>query len=205
MAALRFPVAVIAPRIMFPFGIVAALFLLKVFMTPGESVWTLSAAGLSISATREGFQQGALLGAKVAGGMSAALLLGLVAPAHEIFRALRWMGAPKVWVEIAMLMYRYVFVLLDAASDMATAQKLRLGYSDTRRAVRSAGVLSGAVLLRSIDQAERTNEAMMLRCYNGAIPVGKLPPLKRRDYVLIFLLPAFPAAACLLFEKALFL
>lgn len=201
MLTLGFPARIVVSRVLIPAGIVSVLFVLKMFMTPGEVLWSFHAGPFSLSVTDEGLRAGVILASRVAGAVSMVLLLGMVTPAHDIFRALLWMKVSHVWVEIAMLMYRYIFVLMDAASDMATAQKLRLGYSDSRKALQSVGVLSGAVLLRSIDQAERTNEAMLLRGYNGTIPVGKLPPLKRSDALLMLSLPAFLAAACLLLEK----
>lgn len=201
MVLLQIPARVVVPRLVLPLGIVAMLFLLRLFMTPGEALWTARPAGLVLTITVEGVRTGALLAARVAGAVSMVLLLGLVTPAHDVFRALLWMRAPHAWVEIAMLMYRYIFVLLDAASDMATAQKLRLGYGSPMRSVQSIGVLSGAVLLRSVDQAERTNEAMILRGYNGAIPVGKMPPLSRRDLSLMLFMLALLVSVFLLIER----
>lgn len=183
-APLRLPWKSVAARFMMPFGAVCVLCALQMFMTAGTPVWSLPVLHFSLVATREGISNAIHIGARVMGAMSVVVLLGITTPAHEIFRALLWMKAPVAWVEIGMLMYRYVFVLLDSTVDMATAQMLRLGYSDTRKAMRSAGVLSGAVILRSIDQAAKTNDAMMLRGYSGKLPVGRLSPFARRDAVI---------------------
>lgn len=202
MIALGIPANIVLSRAAIPASIVSVLFILRLFMTPGDVIWSVAIGPLTPTATAQGLHDGVILATRVAGAVSVMLLLGMVTAAHDIFRALLWMKVPHAWVEVAMLMYRYIFVLLEAASDMATAQKLRLGYSDSRKALQSVGVLSGAVLLRSIDQAERANEAMALRGYNGTIPVGKLPPLRRGDAVLMASIPAFMAAACLLLERA---
>jgi cobalt/nickel transport system permease protein len=117
--------------------------------------------------------------------MSVMLLLSSVTPAHRIFQALRALGAPQGWVEIAMLMYRYIFVLLDITVDVTAAQRVRLGYSSARRGLSSAGIVAGTVILRSMDQAVRTNEAMRVRGYRGDIPLGPMPPLTWRDARII--------------------
>jgi cobalt/nickel transport system permease protein len=64
---------------------------------------------------------------------------------------------------------------------MATAQTLRLGYRGAARSIRSAGTLAGAVLVKSLDQAARTSEAMVLRGYAGTMPVGALRPIPLRE------------------------
>ena len=46
-------------------------------------------------------------------------------------------------------------------------------------------VMIGTLILRSIDQAMRTHEAMILRGYRGTIPFGSLPPLGRADWRLL--------------------
>ena len=58
-----------------------------------------------------------------------------------------------------------------------SAQKVRLGYSGLRRSLRSMGSLAGIVMLRSLDQAEKTHEAMVARGYRGFLPLPALAGL----------------------------
>lgn len=136
--------------------------------------WWLEAASL---------QSGGALAARVLGGVSVLLLLSAVTPAHQIFHALRALGMPRDWVEVALLMYRYIFILLDLVDDMTAAQKVRLGYVDLRRGFTSAGVVAGSVILRSVDQAVTAHEAMRVRGYGGEMPFGSRPGLRRRDWL----------------------
>jgi len=138
--------------------------------------WWLGAASL---------QSGGVLAGRVLGGVGVLLLLSAVTPAHQMFHALRALGMPRGWVEVALLMYRYTFILLDLVADMTAAQKVRLGYADIRRAWTSAGVVAGTVILRSVDQAVRSHEAMRVRGYRGEMPFGPLPGLGRRDWLAI--------------------
>jgi cobalt/nickel transport system permease protein len=160
---------------------VTVVFALRLFTTAGEPLFTLRAAGIALVATREGLHAGGLLALRVLAATSVVVLLGMVAPAHALFRALLWFKAPRGLVEVGLLTYRFVFVLLDIAADMATAQTLRLGYRGAARSVRSVGTLAGAVLVKSLDQAARTSEAMLLRGYAGTMPVGTLPPVPRAE------------------------
>ena len=177
MLALGFPRRIVAARLAIPVGMVSVVFALRLFTTSGATLYTLEVAGVVLHATREGLRLGGLTAARVLAATSVLVLLGMVAPAHALFRALLWFGVPRSLVELGLLMYRFIFVLLDIAADMATAQTLRLGYRGAARSLRSAGSLAGAVLLKSLDQAARTSEAMVLRGYAGALPVGALRPL----------------------------
>ena len=181
MAALRFPLLVVAARLSIPVGMVCLVFAIRLFTTPGEALFTLEIAGVALHATRAGLGAGALAAARVLGATSVLVLLGMVAPAHALFRALLWFRVPRGLVEVGLLMYRFIFVLLDLAADMATAQTLRLGYRGAARSLRSVGTLAGAVLVKSLDQANRTSEAMVLRGYAGAMPVGALQALRRGE------------------------
>lgn len=179
--AIGLPPRLIALRLIAPMGIATVLLVLQSVLSGSTPMWILPAFGFQVTVTREGLHMGLLLASRVMGGVSVMLLLSSVTPAHRIFLALRAMGMSKGWVEIAMLMYRYTFVLLDLTADVTDAQRVRLGYSSVRRGISSAGVVAGVVVLRAIDQAVSTNEAMRVRGYNGDIPLGILPPLAWRD------------------------
>ena len=87
-------------------------------------------------------------------------------------------------MEMALLVYRYTFALLDHAADIAAAQKVRLGYSTFPRSLASMGVLAGAVMARSLDQALRTYEAMVLRGYQGGLSLSPLPDMSRQELAI---------------------
>ena len=135
--------------------------------------------------TKEGLLDGGLIASRVLGSVSVIVVLCMVTPAGGIFAALRWARLPRTWIELAMLMYRYIFTLFEQATSVLSAQKIRLGYAGLRRSLRSMGNLGGIVLLRSIDQAEKTHEAMVARGYEGLLPMPTPPALRRRDLCLL--------------------
>lgn len=175
--------------------VLVLLFGFTVGVTPMASA---SFAGIRLTLMEEGMRRGLLPGARVLGGTSVVLLLGAVTPAHRIFHVLRRAGIPAGWVEIAMLVYRYTFVLLEHAAEVSAAQRVRLGYSHPARSMSAIGTLGGTVILRSIDQAVRTHEAMMARGYAGNIPFGPMGAMGRRDRWVAILVPILFLAAWLL-------
>ena len=195
IAALRIPAKLVALRLAAPFSTVAILVVIPTFVTGPPPLFSLTLGGWTLTAKAEGLRQGLLLGARVLGALSIVLLLGIATPAHRIFQALRGFRISKEWVEIAILMYRYIFVLMDRAGDLAAAQRLRLGYTAPRRALASFTALAGATVVHSFEQAGRTHDAMRLRGYRGTMPFGPLPALGRRDRGLLALLLTVIAAA----------
>jgi cobalt/nickel transport system permease protein len=187
IAILRIPAKLVALRLAAPFSTVAILVVIQTFITGTTPLFTLTLGSWTLTAKAEGLRQGLLLGTRVLGAISIVLLLGIATPAHRIFQALRGFRISKDWVEIAILMYRYIFVLMDRAGDLAAAQRLRLGYTAPRRALASFTALAGATVVHSFEQAARTHDAMRLRGYRGTMPFGPLPVMGLRDRTLLAL------------------
>jgi cobalt/nickel transport system permease protein len=198
VAALRIPAKLVAVRLAAPLAIAAVLVVLQAFVAGSTPIYTFTFAGWQLTAKAEGLRQGTLLGARVLGAVSVVFLLSLVTPAHRIFQALRRFGISRDWLEIAILMYRYIFVLMERVTNIAAAQKLRLGYTARGRALRSFTTLAGATICHSFEQAERTNDAMRLRGYRGTMPFGPLPAVGGRDRLILAFSLTLIAAARLL-------
>jgi len=185
MSALSLPIRLVLFRLAGPMSIVLVIVVLQSFLTPGTSVLQIRFLDYDLVATSEGLWRGLLMGSKVIGAVSVVLLLSFVTPAYKIFHSLRWFRIPEAWVEMALLVYRYTFALLDHATDIAAAQRVRLGYATLPRSLASMGVLAGAVVARSLDQALRTYEAMVLRGYRGGVPLSPLPQMSRGNWKLL--------------------
>jgi cobalt/nickel transport system permease protein len=108
---------------------------------------------------------------RVAGAVSAMFFLVLTTSMTDLFISLRKIHIPKVLIEISLLIYRYIFVFMEVASKMNTAQKLRLGQTGWFRRIRSTSLLVGNLFIRSMEQGERTFVAMSARGYDGNIRV----------------------------------
>jgi cobalt/nickel transport system permease protein len=176
-----------AGRLAGPLAAALLVLVLEAFMTAGTPVATLTLGPCRLVASAEGLRHGGLIAARVLGSVGMLLVLCRSASAERIFAALRWARVPRTWIEVAMLMHRYTFTLFEVAGSILAAQKIRLGYARASRLsalaerLRSMGNLVGMVVLRSIEQAERTHEAMLVRGYRGALPLPRLRSLAWRD------------------------
>ena len=123
--------------------------------------------------------------------VTAALLLVSVTSVSAISNQLRRMRVPDIFVSLFEMTYRYIGVLLEEASTMYTAYRLRS--TDKEKSglkMKHMGSFLGQLLIRSFDRAERVYAAMKCRGYNQQNGVGgrKAAPLTKSD--LIFLLTA---------------
>jgi len=201
MLALGLPLRLIAVRLAMPLAMAGVLIVLRAFLMGTTPLFTLRLFGWNLTAMREGLMDGAVLASRVLGSVSALILFSVVTPAHKVFAALRWFRLPKTWVETAMLMYRYIFALLDHTTDVFAAQRARLGYAGLRRSLSSMGTLAGAVLVHSMEQADRTHEAMVARGYTGDWPHARLGALQGRQVAILAACLALLTAACFVIER----
>jgi cobalt/nickel transport system permease protein len=123
--------------------------LTAVVSVDGGLGWAPDAAG----------RAGSLVGHAVAGS-AAVLLLATTTPMADLLPALRRLRVPAAVVEVAGVVYRLLFVLLQSLNTIREAQTARMGYSSVRRSYRSSGVLAAAVLTRSWDRARRMQEGL---------------------------------------------
>ncbi len=173
-------------RLAGPLGLAAVIGLAQTLTTGTTPLATFELGPWQLTATSEGMEEGALIASRILGSVGAIMALCLGTPAPELFAALRWARLPPTWLEVAMLMYRYIFLLFEQAVSVVAAQKARLGYGTLHRSIHSLGSLAGIVLLRSLDQAGRTCEAMLARGYHGCLPAPSLPGLTRRQLAATF-------------------
>lgn len=119
--------------------------------------------------TKEGIMQMFNIILKALGAVSAMYLVTLSAPAGELVMVLKKLHLPGIFIELMHLIYRYIFILLDAAHKMRNAGEARLGYSSFRTSCKSFSMMLGNFLIVSIKNSRSYYDAMEARCYNGSL------------------------------------
>ena len=201
LAALGTSPRAVASRLLGPAALAAVAFLTRALMTGMTPLANIDLGFCQLTATREGVLGGALIAGRVLGSMGIVMVLCQTTPTPQVFAALSWAKVPHTWIEIAGLMYRYLYILFEQAVCVVSAQRVRLGYRGLRRSFQSAGSLAGIVILRSLDQAEKSHEAMMARGYRGRLPLPRLPSLPWRQWALAGAGLMFIATVYLLAER----
>jgi len=125
----------------------------------------------SLSITKESINHGFFVFCRVLGGMSAMCFIALTTPMTDIFIVLRQCRVPEIIIDLAMIIYRTIFIILDQVKQIHNAQVMRLGYSTFQESIRSFASMCGAVFIASWNAGEDLIRAMDARCYDGKFAV----------------------------------
>ena len=119
--------------------------------------------------------------------VAAVLALVAVTPFVQLTDQLRRLHIPGIFVSLFEMTYRYLGALVEEASSMVTAYRLRCPGAKGPD-MRHMGSFAGQLLLRSFDRAERVYQAMECRGYALRDTRRTKRPLTAGDW--IFLLAA---------------
>jgi cobalt/nickel transport system permease protein len=169
--AMRVPLKMLALRLAQPLFIAAVVLLLKTFFSGSDAMFSFDLLGFGLSARRDGLMEGIMIASRILGGVSLVVVLGFATPFIEFVGALSWLRVPKAFIEIMMFAYRYIFMFIDDATTIYSAQKNRLGYAGVKKGLHSFGVLTGSLVLRGFEQSQKTADAMIQRGYTGDMPL----------------------------------
>ncbi|HTZ17531.1 MAG TPA: cobalt ECF transporter T component CbiQ [Dissulfurispiraceae bacterium] len=175
---MKVPLRVFVLRFSEPFFIVLILVALKCFFSGSDVMFSYNLLGLELTGHKDGLIDGLMIACRIAGAVSIAAVLGFSTPFTGLMAGLSWLRVPKDFIEILMFAYRYIFVLLEDAMVIYSAQKNRLGYSSVRRGLNSFGTLAGSLTLKAFENSQNTTLAMMQRGYNGDMPMLKHQPFR---------------------------
>ncbi|MFM8271452.1 MAG: cobalt ECF transporter T component CbiQ [Gemmata sp.] len=97
-----------------------------------------------------------------------ALLLVGTAPLHHTLAAAHKLKVPGLLVQIALLAYRYAFLLADEMRRVRVAMRTRgFRVRASRHGYRSLGHAAGALLVRGAERADGVAAAMRCRGFGG--------------------------------------
>ncbi|WP_032389303.1 cobalt ECF transporter T component CbiQ [Rhodococcoides fascians] len=150
----------------------------------------------SITVTADTLMRALALAVRATAGTLAVLLLSLTTPMTDILAGLRRLGVPAGCVEVAALIYRMLFILLETTRTVRHSQIARLGNATVAQTLRSSGDLMSCILIRSWDQARRLEIGLAGRGYtNELTTVDDLPSTRKSDaFMVVGLLIAVTAS-----------
>jgi cobalt/nickel transport system permease protein len=159
-----------------------------VLLSGGDGVywsWT-PLPNLSFSITRDSINEGFFIFCRVIGSMSALIFIALTTPMTDLFQVMRQVRIPEVVIDLAMIIYRSIFSIMDQLVQTYQAQVMRLGYSSFRESVNSFGTLCGSVFIASWNAGEDFIRAMDARCYHGKFAtIGETRPVELTPFVIV--------------------
>jgi cobalt/nickel transport system permease protein len=103
---------------------------------------------------------------------------------HAVCMAVEKMGVPKIFAVQLLLLYRYLFVLMDESICMHRARTLRTFQKGSIH-LRSFSQMIGQLLLRTLDRAQRIHLAMLCRGFDGTIHIRQVLRITSSDILTL--------------------
>jgi cobalt/nickel transport system permease protein len=117
--------------------------------------------------------------------ISSALILIATCSFPGICMALEKLGAPRIFTVQLLLLYRYLFVLIEEAIRMVRARALR-SFNGRGLGIKVFCQMISQLLLRTLDRAQRIHLAMLCRGFDGNIRTSRTLAIGQQE--IIFLL-----------------
>jgi cobalt/nickel transport system permease protein len=154
-------------RIVIPFGMAWFVFVDLLF-THGSSVLGMINLHFTVlPAYEEGLAEGLLMMLRILTATVTAALLSLSTPMPEILATLRIVKVPALIIDLAEMIYRYIFLMGETA---AAARRAQLSRCSSERSwvgkIQDMGVLAGNVVVKSLERSIRIYKAMLSRGYD---------------------------------------
>jgi cobalt/nickel transport system permease protein len=128
--------------------------------------------------------------------VSGVLLLIATTGFNAVCMAMERLGMPRVFAVQLLLLYRYIFVLVDEGMRIYRARALR-SFKGRGMGMTVFTHLLGQLLLRTLDRAQRIHLAMLCRGFDGIIRVRRTLTITGHDLVFLFgACAAFLAMRC---------
>ncbi len=158
------------------FVVLTCIFLIF-FFGKGEVIYETGIFGIVV--TTDSLHYGVYTFFRVVGCLPLLGFLALTTPVAKILNCLSTLKVPRVFIEIALLMYNSIFIFLNEIDTMQKAQETRLGYHSYFNSFKSLGALASTIFLRSLDKSETLQHSLDSRGYSGELPIYK--PKKRSN------------------------
>lgn len=130
-------------------------------------------------------------------GVLSAVVLSTSTTARELLRGLEKLHLPRLMVQIAAFMLRYVNVINDEMERMKVARESRGFIATGIKDWRVLATAASALFIRSYERGERVHLAMLSRGYSGVLPHDQREGASLGTWLQGLSLPIFAASILL--------
>ena len=155
---------------LFPFLFIAVLTILFSFsLQPFAALWQVQFGPVTVGVTEAGRLAAQEALSRSAAAAACLLMLAGTTPISYIVAWCSRIVILRPVLEVALLAYRFIFVVLRTASQIYTAQQSRLGYSSLSRSLRSIGILAANLGRKSFITARDLYIGLSSRNYSDRL------------------------------------
>ncbi|MTI65207.1 MAG: cobalt ECF transporter T component CbiQ [Firmicutes bacterium] len=93
--------------------------------------------------------------------------LVLTTPMNDLILVFKKLKLPIVFLEMSILIYRFIFIFLEEAKEIHIAQELRFGYSNFKNSYRSISSLIASLFIRIFKRYEDMKYSLAMKGFNN--------------------------------------
>lgn len=126
-----------------------------------------------------------MLGLRIIACSSSLLFLILTTPFSQLLQILNKLRIPSLVLQLMLIMYRFLFLLTDTATDMYTAQRARGGHHGFRSKLADTAVLISRLFVKTMQQYKNLSYGLTARGFIDEIRLApyEAAPIPRRYYL----------------------
>ncbi len=170
------------------FGVVGVVVNVAWLPRPLDCLWYMNVCNLNIYVSKSGLPTAATLVCKSMSAVSCLYFIILTTPFRDVVHFLYLLKCPKVLVTLSVLIYQFIFLLMDTADIKLKSQLCRGGYRGFKGFARTFSMLWGSVFIQAWLKSRWAFKSMQSRGYDGQL---KLMPqqflIDRKEIVLLSL------------------
>ena len=159
------------------FGVVGVMFDVAIQDTPPECIRYFNYGNYCIYVSKTGFATAINLASKAIAAVSCLYFIILTTPFRDIIHFLRIVRCPEIIVTLSVLIYQFIFLLLDIADTKLKSQLCRGGYRSFTGFAKTFAMLWGSIFIQAMLKSGNTFKSMQARGFDGHF---KFMPLKLR-------------------------
>lgn len=153
------------------FLLMSILGVVVVFNSP-DLLYSFRFFSMTAGVSKASLSLATLLFWRVAGSVSALYFLILTTPMNQILRLLKKIHLPNVLIELMILVYRSIFIFLEAFQHMREFQTLRFGYEGRKSGFLSLGLMVRSLFAHIFLKHREMSIALELKGYDGEFRLG---------------------------------
>ncbi len=157
------------------FGVIGIVVNVTWLPLPIDCVWNMNIGDTNIFASKSGLLTAATLVCKSMAAVSCLYFIILTTPFRDIIHFLYLLKSPKVLVTLSVLIYQFIFLLMDIADIKLKSQLCRGGYRGFIGFPRTFAMLWGSVFIQAWLKSQWSFKSMLSRGYDGHLKLMPQP------------------------------
>lgn len=136
----------------------------------------------SIYMTSAGIHRGLSLGVQIAACLSCVTFIVMTTPMSELFQLMKKLKIHPLLIELMLIMYRFLFILMETSTMIYTAQTARGGQTGFRSRLRDSSILVSRLIIKTIQRYDELNQGLTARGFAGELrlaPYSSKPAHRR--------------------------